>query len=246
MDCPEFHENDQWGSWDQEVWMVKGEREAVCPHCGYIVKLTKKEDMMREGVRRYLRALGYYVLFDSDLGGGSYFDCIAIGENDIGAIELKLSDWKKVVAQARRRLHNVNWAVILMPSLKALEKIQENIKTPSCYPEIGLWHFDKDRIMVVREHETFEPWQKDHHTMTMIRKVMEAKKRGLDNVDVWGHKRGISLMGLLSPFQSMYGRKGEGIGQIPPKNLPRGAPFPKRLGRKEELPLEVFHNGGEG
>lgn len=180
----------------------------------------KSEHEMREALKSFLESRNYYVLFPEDLGGRDFYDCIAVGNNSgsVGAIELKLHNPKQAVSQAYSRLYYVNWAAILMPSLKSLETGYRHAKqgnNPWRDRRIGFWHYTGDGINIVREATTGDSKQRDNHTIKMIHHIKFYKEKGVPNEQIWGHERGISLWGLQYPTKTMYGKPLKHIGTKP-------------------------------
>lgn len=174
----------------------------------------RSEHEMRGVLKQYLEGHGYEVLFPDDLGGGDFFDCVAVG-GTVGAIELKLTNPKKAFEQAFDRLYYVNWSAVLMPSEKSLNTILKKYDRPREDRKVGLLHFTPKAIKAVRKSDVGDPLQPSKHTIKMIRLVVRNKKMGIPNKIAWGHERGISLSGLQYPFKTMYGQKLKHLDTLP-------------------------------
>ena len=103
-------------------------------------------------VRAYLEGLGYRVYVDPD--GADYFDVVARRGEEVGLVELKVADWKKVVHQALRRRGWGDWVAVVVPRRSLAEKI---VARPSALrgTRVGVWYRDGDSVSVLRAAAPF-------------------------------------------------------------------------------------------
>lgn len=152
-------------------------------------------------MKAHLRGQGYEICWPEELGGGDYFDCIALGK-DLGAIELKLNNPRKTYMQAHIRKYYVDWVAVLMPSVKSLKTILN--KYDRC-KQIGLWHYSDKAVTVIQDAQV-EPTT-NHRFRKLIERFVVCRKKGISNAVAWGNSRGPSLAGILYNTKTMYGEK---------------------------------------
>ena len=99
-------------------------------------------------VRRFLEGRGYRVWVDPD--GSDYLDVVARRNDELGLVELKLADWRKVLAQAIRRRGWADWAAVLVPRPTLAAKILAAPQAPRAQ-RIGIWTLAEQEVRVVRE-----------------------------------------------------------------------------------------------
>lgn len=98
-------------------------------------------------VVRHLEAQGYTVWPDPD--GSDYFDVVCRRGNEVGLVELKLADYRKLLAQAHRRRGFADWVAVVLPRSSLVEKL---LALPSTERgrRVGVWRVDGDAVVVVR------------------------------------------------------------------------------------------------
>lgn len=103
-------------------------------------------------VRAHLEALGYRVYVNPD--GADYFDVVARKGTEVGLIELKVADWKRVVHQALRRRGWGDWVAVVVPRRSLAIKIRERPVAPRG-ARVGVWYVDDGGVTVLRPAEPF-------------------------------------------------------------------------------------------
>jgi len=98
-------------------------------------------------VRRFLEARGYRVWPDPD--GRNYFDIVARRGNEIGLVELKVADGRKVFAQALRRRGYGDWVAVLVPTVRRARQIR-NDRATSLSRRVGVWGIAFGDVQEVR------------------------------------------------------------------------------------------------
>ncbi len=114
------------------------------------VPLPSREYELRAPLERFLSSRGYRVDFDVD--GRDYFDAVARRENELGLVELKLTDWRKVHAQALVRRAWGDWVAVLLPRHSLAERLLGR-KGPPAVGRVGLWYLERGEVQVLREAE---------------------------------------------------------------------------------------------
>lgn len=109
-----------------------------------------RESELAPPVRAHLEALGYTVWVDPD--GSDYLDLVARRGGEVGLVELKVADWKKVVAQALRRRGWGDWVAVALPSPGLARKAVERPATPRGR-RVGVWLVRDGRVEVLRPAE---------------------------------------------------------------------------------------------
>ena len=95
----------------------------------------------------HLAGQGYTVWVDPD--GSDYLDVVARRGAEIGLVELKLADWRKVLAQAVRRRGWADWVAVVLPRRSLADRAVEAAQGPRTRP-IGVWVSDGETLTVVR------------------------------------------------------------------------------------------------
>lgn len=109
------------------------------------------EHALAEPVRRHLEALGYRVWADPD--GSDYFDIVALREEEVGLVELKLADGPRVFAQALRRRAWGDWVAVAVASQRSAERLVR--RTTPLARRVGVWLVRGDTVEVCRASQ---PW----------------------------------------------------------------------------------------
>ena len=98
-------------------------------------------------VRAHLEANGYRVYVNPD--GGDYFDVVARRGDEVGLVELKVADWRKVVHQALRRRGWGDWVAVVVPRRSLAAKILARPTAPRGV-RVGVWCLEHGVVAVVR------------------------------------------------------------------------------------------------
>ena len=98
-------------------------------------------------VRAHLEADGYRVYVNPD--GADYFDIVARKADEVGLVELKVADWRKVVHQALRRRGWGDWVAVVVPRRSLAAKILAHPTAPRG-ARVGVWCLDGGKVRVVR------------------------------------------------------------------------------------------------
>ena len=106
-----------------------------------------RESDLAPPVRRYLEAQGYTVWVDPD--GTDYFDVVARRASEIGLVELKLSDARKVLGQAVRRRGYSDWVAVALPRESAARRVL-GLPIPAPGERVGVWWVDGEEVRVLR------------------------------------------------------------------------------------------------
>lgn len=179
-----------------------------------------KEVELREPLRAFLEPRGYRLFFDPD--GTGYFDAIALKEDEVGLVELKIADWRRVFEQAVIRRGWGDWVAVLLPRRSLAEKLLRG-PAPERTRRVGVWCLEAGQVQVLREpslegsaelREAFAGWR------SHLREVLEARERGL-------LPEGVSWR-ILRPRRT---------------GGPPGAPLDPRLWRLEEFDGESPSSG---
>jgi len=105
------------------------------------------EHALAEPVRRHLEGLGYHVWVDPD--GRDYFDVVAMREEEVGLVELKLANGPRVFAQALRRRAWGDWVAVAVASEPSAERMVR-LRTTPLARRVGVWLVRDDRVEVRR------------------------------------------------------------------------------------------------
>jgi hypothetical protein len=154
-----------------------------------------------EAAARYLEAGGYRVYVDVD--GTDYFDLVARRGDEVGLVEAKVGDRRKVVVQALKRRAWGTWGAVVVPSVASADRIREATQTgrPSA---LGVWVLDGAGIRVVRAaRDWVSPGTEDPYAP-----LRERFRRVLDAVDRGDLPQGVSWDGLLREVRFASGGRG--------------------------------------
>lgn len=114
-----------------------------------------KETELEPPVERYLAARGYRTYFDID--GTGYFDAVALRGEELGLVELKIADWRRVFSQALVRRGWGDWVAVLLPRRSLAERVLAR-KAPPVADRVGVWYLLEGEVKVLREAR---PWPSD-------------------------------------------------------------------------------------
>lgn len=103
-------------------------------------------------VRAHLEALGYRVYVNPD--GADYFDMVARKGPEVGLVELKVADWKRVVHQALRRRGWGDWVAVVVPRRSLAERIVARPVAPRG-GRVGVWYLEAGGVVVLRPAAPF-------------------------------------------------------------------------------------------
>lgn len=106
-----------------------------------------RESELAEPVRRHLEAEGYTVWVDPD--GSDFLDVVARRGRVLGLVELKVADWRKVLAQAIRRRGWADWVAVALPRERLAAKV---VGAPQAVraERIGVWAVVDGTVRVLR------------------------------------------------------------------------------------------------
>ena len=98
-------------------------------------------------VVRYLEGNGYRVWVDPD--GSDYLDVVARRGDEIGLVELKVADWKKLLAQAVRRRGWADWVAVALPRASLAGRLLASPQAPRA-TRVGVWVASPAGVEVLR------------------------------------------------------------------------------------------------
>ncbi len=111
-----------------------------------------KELELAAPVERYLTDRGYRVWVDPD--GTDYFDLVAKRGGEVGLVELKVADWRKVLAQAVRRRAWGDWVAVTIARESLARKLIA-LPVSERSQRVGVWTVSKaGELVVLREAQT--------------------------------------------------------------------------------------------
>ena len=111
-----------------------------------------KEVDLRAPVSRFLEDQGYEVWFDPD--GTDYFDAVAVRGEEVGLVELKVADWRRVREQALLRRGWGDWVAVVLPRRSLAERAAGRMG-PARAQRVGIWYVEDSQIHVLRESVPF-------------------------------------------------------------------------------------------
>lgn len=106
-----------------------------------------KEVELRAPLEAYLSPRGYRLYFDPD--GSNYFDAVAVRPNEVGLVELKVADWKRVFEQALVRRGWGDWVALLLPRRSLAEKVLK-LPSPAAASAVGVWYLEGGSVRELR------------------------------------------------------------------------------------------------
>ncbi|MFZ3355747.1 MAG: hypothetical protein WA549_03190 [Thermoplasmata archaeon] len=110
-------------------------------------KRRPRESELAAPVERHLTSLGYRVWVDPD--GSDYFDVVARRGEEVGLIELKLADWKGVLAQAVARRGWGSWTAVVVPRDSLGQRLLAHPRNERT-TRVGIWLVRDGAIEVLR------------------------------------------------------------------------------------------------
>ncbi len=131
-----------------------------------------------EAAARHLAAAGYRVYVDPD--GTDYFDLVARRGDEVGLVEAKVGDRRKVLRQAVRRRAWGDWCAVVLTPERAARKLESATATGRL-SAVGVWTTAEDTVRVLRPAR---PWGADAATdpfgplKRRFRAVLDAVDRG--------------------------------------------------------------------
>ncbi|MGI0131661.1 MAG: hypothetical protein ACREDK_00980 [Thermoplasmata archaeon] len=105
------------------------------------------ESEMAVPVRQHLEAQGYTVWVDPD--GTDYFDMVARRGSEVGLVELKVSDARKVLGQAVRRRGFGDWVAVVLPRESTARRVLA-LPVPAPGARVGVWWLEGGTVRVAR------------------------------------------------------------------------------------------------
>jgi len=137
----------------------------------------------------FMRKHGYHCLIEPE--GGGLFDCVVVNTkgDDVGCIELKLTDWRKLSEQLKKRKRYFDWVCALMPKLYFLNKLIDDGRE-----DAGLMLYYKGKVIMIKKPVMEEPRWK--YSKIRLRQVAEFERAGIPNEVVWNDIRGISQFAI--------------------------------------------------
>jgi len=108
----------------------------------------RRENELAPPVVRHLAQRGYRVWVDPD--GSDYLDIVARRGAEIGLVELKLTAWRKVLAQGIRRRGWADWIAVVLPRRTLTDRL---VAAPQAVraERLGVWLVnDDDRVEEIR------------------------------------------------------------------------------------------------
>jgi hypothetical protein len=153
------------------------------------------------GVRAFLERGGYRVWTDPD--GHDYFDLVARRDAEVGLVEAKVADGRKVLAQALRRRVWGDWSAVVVASERTARRLVERTTGSRASP-IGIWWYDGDAVHILRESR---PWITAGQTDPSA--PLRERFRGvLDALDAGALPPGIPWDGVLGEVRRASGGRG--------------------------------------
>ncbi|MDE1820695.1 MAG: hypothetical protein KGJ23_14135 [Euryarchaeota archaeon] len=107
-----------------------------------------REVDLRAPVQRFLAERGYRIFVDPD--GTDYFDVVAVKGEEVGLIELKVADWRRVREQALVRRGWGDWVAVLLPRRSLAERVLRAESSPRS-DRVGVWVLEEGEVRVCRE-----------------------------------------------------------------------------------------------
>lgn len=106
-----------------------------------------KEVELRAPVVDFLTRRGYRCYVDPD--GHDYLDLVAVRGREVGMVELKVADWRRVQEQALLRRGWGTWVALVLPRRSLAERVAAHPRPPKG-DRIGVWYLDKGEVVELR------------------------------------------------------------------------------------------------
>ncbi|MCI4336376.1 MAG: hypothetical protein L3K17_04155 [Thermoplasmata archaeon] len=105
------------------------------------------ERELAPAVVHHLEADGYRVWVDPD--GSDFLDVVARRGPELGLVELKVADWRKVLAQAQRRRGWADWIAVALPRESLAARVCQAPQAPRGL-RVGVWIVEGGAVRVLR------------------------------------------------------------------------------------------------
>ena len=109
-------------------------------------------------VTEFLTRQGFRVWADPD--GSDYFDLVARRGDEVGLVELKLTDWTTVIHQALRRRGWGDWVAVAVPRRSLANRIVARSRARRS-ESVGVWCVERDSVTVLRPAKPFPEMKPD-------------------------------------------------------------------------------------
>ncbi|MCI4368672.1 MAG: hypothetical protein L3K09_03820 [Thermoplasmata archaeon] len=176
-----------------------------------------RERELAPAVCAYLAGKGYRVWVDPD--GSDYFDLVCRRGAEVGLVELKLYDWKKLFAQAVRRRGFADWVAVALPRESLARKLLGR-GSRAKGERIGVFVVTGEKLTVLREPK---PWR-DHGEANPFPDLARALSRMLDELEAGVLPEGVRWG--VSDRSSASGRRSARdyrLEEFPEPEMPREA-----------------------
>jgi hypothetical protein len=107
-----------------------------------------RERELADPVRRHLESRGYHVWVDPD--GSDFLDVVARKGEEVALVELKVADWRRVLAQAIRRRGWADWVAVVLPRRSIAERLLAAPQAARAQ-RVGVWAVSQGEVDVVRD-----------------------------------------------------------------------------------------------
>lgn len=171
-----------------------------------------REEELRAPLEAYLAPRGFRLRFDPD--GSGYFDAVALRGEEVGLVELKVADWRRVFEQALVRRGWGDWVAVLLPRRSLAEKVL-GLRAPPAAKAVGVWYLDSGQVRELRQVGPF-PAARGEEAFGPLKRHLVESLAMLES-------------GLLPPGVEWR------IVRRPRRRGPRGRPIDPRLWRIEEF-----------
>lgn len=129
-------------------------------------------------VARYLEGRGFRIYVDPDRT--DYFDLVARRGNEVGLVEAKVADARKVLSQALHRRVWGDWTAVALAGERAARRLAERTGDTRASP-VGIWFVRGETIEEVR---SAVPWVREGSSdpyrglRARFRAILDAVDRG--------------------------------------------------------------------